>query len=163
MYQELVWSGACQFDNRISFDFGVTEYKGQHMLKGNLVHSPFPKRDCGAGFFLDSHYAVEHSVLMAANVDHSNQHEFNTEEDPERIYTIMHGRERLDAKDLGLDGEVWVRTDGFRELDSESGEVLFDWQTHKHIGLGEISYPSPADGDGPELKDNSEGNAWDAL
>lgn len=33
---ELVWSGACKFGNRISFDFGVTELKGEVVLKGNL-------------------------------------------------------------------------------------------------------------------------------
>lgn len=37
---ELVWSGACMFGNRISFDFGMTELgwkgKGRKVLKGNL-------------------------------------------------------------------------------------------------------------------------------
>lgn len=33
---ELVWSGACMFGNRISFDFGVTELGGEKVLKGNL-------------------------------------------------------------------------------------------------------------------------------
>lgn len=125
-------------------------------------YSDFPERNCGAGWFLNSQYEIEHSMLLAKDVDHLNQHEFNIEDDGKRTMIITHGREHLDAGDMGLDGEVWVRTDGFRELDTETGDVLFDWKTQDYISLNESTYRSPKDDDEPNPGEYSRSGAWDA-
>ena len=101
-------------------------------------------------------------MLLAKDIDNLNQHEFNVEDHGKRTMVITHGREHMDAKALGREGKVWVRTDGFRELDTETGEVLFDWKTDEHISLNESSYTSPADEDGPDPGSFSRSGAWDA-
>ena len=102
-------------------------------------------------------------MLLAKDVDDLNQHEFNIEDHGKRTMIITHGREQLNATDLGVEGEVWVRTDGFRELDTETGDVLFDWKTQDHISLKESTFRSPADEDEPNAGDYSRSGAWDAL
>lgn len=101
-------------------------------------------------------------MLLAENVDDLNQHEFNIEDGGKRTMIITHSRDHLDAGDMGVDGQVWVRSDGFRELDTQSGDVLFDWKTHEHISLNESSFRSPADEGEPKAGDYSRSGAWDA-
>lgn len=105
---------------------------------------------------------MEHSILLAKDVDDLNQHEFNIEDGGKRTMVITHSRRHLDAGDLGEDGEIWVRSDGFRELDTETGDVVFDWKTEEHISLNESSFTSPADPDGPDIGDFSRRGGWDA-
>ncbi|KAK5163327.1 uncharacterized protein LTR77_010700 [Saxophila tyrrhenica] len=157
---ELVWSGACQFSNRITFDFDMVQYQGKPVLKGNLKHSRFPKSDCGAGYFLNSQYEMEHSVLLAKDIDLLNQHEFNVEADGHRTLITTHRRDHIDAKNLGLDGKVWVRTDGFREIDTETGEMIFDWVTHEHVSLNESSFKTPSQ---KKIDKISRSGGWDAY
>ena len=126
-------------------------------------HADFPEPNCGAGWFLNDSYEVQHTMLLAKDVDQLNQHEFNVEDHGKRTMIITHGREHLDATDLGVDGEVWVRSDGFQELDTETAEVVFDWKTHDHISLNESTFRNPADEDEPDGGDYSRSRAWDAL
>lgn len=126
-------------------------------------HADFPDPNCGAGWFLNSQYNMEQSISIAKDIDKFNQHEFNVYDQGRRIAVITHGRKKLDATDCGLKGKVWTRTDGFREIDTETGDTIFDWRTHDHVGLNESTYQSPCDEGNVKLGDFAPSRSWDAL
>ncbi|GAB7362471.1 hypothetical protein MBLNU230_g2793t1 [Neophaeotheca triangularis] len=175
---ELVWSGACLTNNRIVFDFGVAEYQGHPVLTGNVKQvnpeealarsAEFPKPDCGAGFFLNKSYDIEHSILIEEDATFLNQHEFfvlpdGSKDDGSTTLVMTHDTQKLSAADLGLKGDIWTRTDGFRELDTQTGEIIFDWKVHDHVKLNESSYHGSKHPGPPNPPHYSKRRPWDAF
>lgn len=117
------------------------------------------QRRTGAGFFLNSSYELRQSLLIAEDDSHSNQHEFNIVNNGRRALVTTHDTKELPASDLGLDGDIWVRTDGFKEMNVQTGETVFEWATIEHVSLDESSLKNP----GLKIDAFSKRHGWDAL
>lgn len=126
-------------------------------------YAKFPQKNCGAGFFLNSAYEIEHSILIEKDVKLLNQHEFNIEASGNRTLIITHDTEKLNASDIGLDDGIWTRTDGFREIHTQTGETVFDWRIQDHVSINESSYFGRRHTTYPHPEDYSQLKGWDGL
>lgn len=109
-------------------------------LTGVMSHSNFPEHDVGAGWFLDSNYNVNHSVIIEHDADKIDQHEFNTFAHGRRALIARSHRMRSSGRELGINGDIWARYNGFREIDTMTGDVLFEWVVNDHVSLIETTY-----------------------
>ncbi|KAI1336498.1 ASST-domain-containing protein [Xylariaceae sp. FL0016] len=146
---ELVWSGACQFNNRIMYDLVPVEMGGRTVLKAIAMHSEFPVHDCGAGLFIDQSYEMVHNFFIDKENSHVNIHDFNYIARENKTLITTRRPRRWHATALGLNEDlVWIDSNGIRAYDLTSGNVTFDWRAEEHIGLDESTMqPSYAIGE----------------
>ncbi|KAI8623491.1 ASST-domain-containing protein [Xylariaceae sp. FL1651] len=139
---ELIWSGACQFNNRIMYDIMPIQFGGQTVLKAIVMNSEFPVHDCGAGLYINSSYEMVHNFFIDKENSHVNIHEFNYIS--RRNVTLVTTRRprQWSGHALGLMEElVWIESNGFRAYDMKSGNVTFEWHAEQHISLAESTLP----------------------
>nr|MBA2714405.1 arylsulfotransferase family protein [Rubrobacteraceae bacterium] len=133
----LVWFSK----DRYATDFKVQAYKGEPVLtwwQGGIVAG----HGEGEYVIFDSSYREVRRV-RAGNGYKGDLHEFSITPKDTALLTIYNER-RTDLSPIGgrSDGPVW---DGIaQELDLETGEVLFEWHSLDHVGVGE-SYRGPED------------------
>jgi arylsulfotransferase ASST len=131
----LVWFSK----DRYATDFKVQAYRGEPVLtwwQGGIVAG----HGEGEYVIFDSSYREVRRV-KAGNGYKGDLHEFSITPRDTALLTI-YNEERTDLSPIGGqgDGPVW---DGIaQELDLETGEVLFEWHSLDHIGVGE-SYREP--------------------
>ena len=136
----LVWFSK----DRYATDFKVQTYKGEPVLtwwQGGVVAG----HGEGEYVIFDSSYQEVRRV-KAGNGYKGDLHEFSITPQDTALLTI-YNEARTDLSPIGgrRDGAVW---DGIaQELDLETGEVLFEWHSLDHVGVGE-SYRGP--GEDPE-------------
>ena len=136
----LVWFSK----DRYATDFKVQTYKGEPVLtwwQGGVVAG----HGEGEYVIFDSSYQEVRRV-KAGNGYKGDLHEFSITPQDTALLTI-YNEARTDLSPIGgrRDGSVW---DGIaQELDLETGEVLFEWHSLDHVGVGE-SYRGP--GEDPE-------------
>jgi hypothetical protein len=137
----LVWFSK----DRYATDFKVQTYKGEPVLtwwQGGVVAG----HGEGEYVIFDSSYQEVRRV-KAGNGYKGDLHEFSITPQDTALLTI-YNEARTDLSPIGgrRDGSVW---DGIaQELDLETGEVLFEWHSLDHVGVGE-SYRGP--GEDPEV------------
>jgi hypothetical protein len=154
--QELVWSGAAVFENRISFDFTAIQINGTSHL--SLILAANGERDLdlkGAGVIMDTHYQIQQKVHMRDSPIF-NMHEFNVIEADHSALAITliptwHSVESLHA----MSSYAWVANNGFQEIDLRTNEVLFDWHSLDHVDVSASQLPV---GGGMDAQDT-----WDWL
>lgn len=129
-------------------------------LTATMQHANFPEHDVGTGWFLGQNYAIKNSVIIDRRNRFFDLHEFNVYAGGRRALVPMRGPVKWPAKDLGLDEEIWIELSGFQELDTQTGEVLFEWQAQNYIGLDESSY-DPNEHGRPGLLGFDPGRSWD--
>ncbi|KAK5166710.1 uncharacterized protein LTR77_008254 [Saxophila tyrrhenica] len=137
----LIWSGACEYGNRNIFNFRPV------MIDG-VQHFSFwlPKRTNGENIPEDE--KEQTGVLMNTNFQEVNRtyvrggkwldgHEYNVLPDGKTLLLSTIWTMKTDASDLGeSERDVW--NTGFREIDMNTGEVLFEWiPTEGHVKLSE--------------------------
>jgi hypothetical protein len=133
----LVWFGK----DRYATDFKVQSYKGEPVLtwwEGSIVAG----HGVGEYVIFDGSYSEVRRV-KAGDGYQGDLHEFSITPQDTALLTI-YTETRTDLSPIGgrKDGPVW---DGIaQELDLESGEVLFEWHSLDHVGVGE-SYRGPED------------------
>ena len=133
----LVWFSK----DRYATDFKVQTYKGEPVLtwwQGGIVAG----HGEGEYVIFDSSYREVRRV-NAGNGYKGDLHEFSITPQDTALLTIYNER-RTDLSPIGghRDGPVW---DGIaQELDLETGEVIFEWHSLDHVGVGE-SYRGPED------------------
>jgi hypothetical protein len=131
----LVWFSK----DRYATDFKVQTYKGEPVLtwwQGGIVAG----HGEGEYVIFDSSYQEVRRV-KAGNGYKGDLHEFSITPQDTALLTI-YNEARTDLSPIGghRDGPVW---DGIaQELDLETGEVLFEWHSLDHVGVGE-SYRGP--------------------
>jgi Arylsulfotransferase (ASST) len=136
----LVWFSK----DRYATDFKVQAYNGEPVLtwwQGGIVAG----HGEGEYVIFDSSYREVRRV-KAGNGYKGDLHEFSITPHDTALLTI-YNEARTDLSPIGgrKDGPVW---DGVaQELDLETGEVLFEWRSLDHVGVGE-SYRGP--GEDPE-------------
>jgi hypothetical protein len=141
---ELIWSGSPMFQHYNTYDFRATEYDGRHMAS-LITHVD------EAGFIFDSTYQVQKTVNMTSNVPDwaadklrdertANMHEFYVIANGSRVLMLTKVFEHTsveESKTIGFNGNCTAKWEGFKEVDLATGEVLFEWNSHGHIGLDE--------------------------
>ncbi|KAK3718734.1 hypothetical protein LTR37_004953 [Vermiconidia calcicola] len=139
---ELVWSGAPVFNGFSTFDFRAIDVLGEPML--SVIH---PHE--GAAFVFDKTYKLREKVYLgpeeiSLNRQSCNIHEFMTVDNGTRALHLTRLSKKT-TKDNSLaidfDGNCYAGFDGFRELDVESWDPVFEWSSEDHIGLDESVMP----------------------
>lgn len=124
------------------YDIAPTELEGETVLKAIMKLSDIDDSDRGIGLFIDDTYSLKHHFRVDEANEAVNLHEFNTL--PEnRTLVAARGERRWTGEDLGLDlGEkVLISSNGFREVDTLTGKVMFSWSAEAHIPLTESTFP----------------------
>jgi hypothetical protein len=155
-----VWSGACQFDNRVAFDFKVADFDDEETKCLSMSIQELPSRhgNIGAGVVLHNNYDLKYTVVIEPDAPWLDQHEFNIIHGGKRALTATHHSVLFSGHDLGLSQRLWVDGDGFQELDVETGDRVFEWMSLDHVSLRESTYPGLREA----LKYDRD-NTWDAL
>ncbi|PYH71955.1 uncharacterized protein BO88DRAFT_334142 [Aspergillus vadensis CBS 113365] len=136
----LVWAGSCMFDNRNIFDFkAVNNIDDKSHLSFILQHGyQDGGRDKGYGYVLDQNYEVETAVPVTNDLAAFNMHEFNVLPGGKTALACAYRNEYVDLGDLGRPNEYgWVVAGGFVELDTATGEVLYEWSSLGYIPIHE--------------------------
>ncbi|KAI4845505.1 hypothetical protein E4T44_05577 [Aureobasidium sp. EXF-8845] len=125
----------------------VQEYKGE-------LYITFWSGDIGPGFglgtyyMLDSHYQV-FKQLSASNTMENDFHEFTiTAKDTALLtsYDVV----STDLSSLDIQGPGWIYDSLFREIDIDTGEILFEWRASEHFAINDTFYPIGSAGQSPE-------------
>lgn len=136
---ELVWSGANMFDNRNIEDFRMSTVKGQDMM--TLL-----SQETGKGALIDETYRiVEQPQIDDASI--INTHEFHFIQNGARVLLIKNDRReasREQSEEIGFDGNCVAEYEHFQELDTETWEVVFDWDSKDHVRLNESTFTDNA-------------------
>ncbi|KAI1360258.1 ASST-domain-containing protein [Xylaria arbuscula] len=166
---ELVWSGACKYNQRIMYDLYPIELGGQPVLKAMVMHSEFPVSDCGAGVFIDQSYEVVHNFFVDKENNHVNIHEFNYIASRNTTLVTTRRPRQWSGHALGLNEDlVWIDSNGFRAYDLTTGNITFQWHAEYHVSLEESTL-DPAyfllDHDQPKVRvpftNFTQGRPWD--
>ncbi|KAH0346118.1 hypothetical protein KCU83_g7543, partial [Aureobasidium melanogenum] len=160
--QELVWSGACIFENRNAFDFKPLASSGEDgmhnvsMILGSaLEHGRHMK---GMGIILNNSLEIIQTIPAPRSSQVINMHEFNIVDDGKHALTVMYEAQFVENSASGGAGPswdaIWIGNNGFQEVDIASGEVRFQWWALDHVDPSESVEPIPL---GPGSSENS----WD--
>lgn len=137
------------FDNRNVFDFKAVDDMddGKSHLSFILQHAYQDDADKGTGYILDSHYEPEFAVGVTNDLSAFNMHEFNVLPGGKTALACAYRSEYLSLGDLGRPDEYgWVQPGGFVEMDTTTGQVLFEWSSVGHIPIHESVKVNPWDG-----------------
>ena len=127
------------FDNRNIEDFRMSTVKGQDMM--TLL-----SQETGKGALIDETYRiVEQPQIDDASI--INTHEFHFIENGARVLLIKNDRReasREQSEEIGFDGNCVAEYEHFQELDTETWEVVFDWDSKDHVRLNESTFTDNA-------------------
>ncbi|KOC16222.1 hypothetical protein AFLA70_298g001371 [Aspergillus flavus AF70] len=149
----LIWAGSCLYDNRNIFDFkAVPNIDGGSYLSFILQHAyRNDGNDKGTGYVLDQHYETVKAVPVTNDLGAFNMHEFNILDGGKTALACSYRNKYMSLGDLGRPDEYgWVVTGGFVELDTATGEVLFEWDSEGYIPIDEsvrVGPSTPASGE----------------
>jgi len=137
---ELIWSGApfAQYYN--TFDFRVSRLAGRDVLTFILPRNS--ERQEG-GIFMESSYEV--SKVFDMRGDHQirpNMHDLNLIDDGKRALMLTTPTQHMSHIVVPgeFDGQCRVEWQGFKEVDVESGETLFEWSAEDKLSVAETTY-----------------------
>lgn len=152
-YGMLIWSGSYLFNDINIMDFKLSTVKGEKRLT-----MMYPVE--GLGYIFDNHYDLVEKVPVGETGKTLNMHEFHYIDDGKTLLLLKRNStfatKEMSAK-TGYNGECHVTIEGFEEVDAETLETRFAWNTWDHVGLDEGSM----DGGPPEGR--CEGAAWDYI
>ncbi|KNG83372.1 hypothetical protein ANOM_009007 [Aspergillus nomiae NRRL 13137] len=136
----LIWAGSCLYDNRNIFDFkAVPNIDGGSHLSFILQHTfRFEGDEKGTAYVLDQHYETEKAIPVTNDLAAFNMHEFNVLDGGKMALACTYRSKYMNLGALGRPEEYsWVFTGGLVELDTATGEVLFEWDSEGYIPLDE--------------------------
>ena len=140
---DLVWSGATFFKHLNAFDFRVTQVAGEGMLSVIVPHSvpgakkqhvTLPGPGDGDGFILDDSYRVYRTIDMLRDIPAPNMHDLTVAEDGNRALMLTQKTYEPTSVRVGaINRPCNIGWQGFREVDLETGELVFEWNAEGHI------------------------------
>lgn len=143
------------FDNRNAFDFkAANNIDGEPHISFILQHQYNDDgTDKGFGYVLDQHFEEKYKVGVVNDLSAFNMHEFNILDGGESALACSYKSQYTDLSALGRpDDHSWIIAGGILELDTETGEVLFEWSSFNNVLVDESvkiyqnSYPSDRPG-----------------
>ncbi|KKY23276.1 putative Arylsulfotransferase [Diplodia seriata] len=156
---ELIWSGACLFNNMNAFDFRPIDYGGGKKYLSLNVGRGTPSI-YGAGLILSDTYEIVREVQMSAHTTDFNQHEFNVIDDGAAALYVTETSHEVSGAGIGLGdaATLWARSNGVAEeslLWGREETLDFEWDCIDQVPLNESTFPWP------EAPD--EGRGWDYM
>ncbi|KAI9370483.1 ASST-domain-containing protein [Aspergillus egyptiacus] len=136
----LVWAGSCMFDNRNVFDFkAANNIDDEPHLSFILQHQYNDDgTDKGYGYVLDQHYEEQYKTPVVNDLGAFNMHEFNVLDGGKSALACLYRSENTDLAALGRPEETgWIVAGGLLELDTKTGEVLFEWSSFNNVLVNE--------------------------
>ncbi|KAJ5722793.1 hypothetical protein N7488_000828 [Penicillium malachiteum] len=148
---KLVWAGSPLYDNRNIFDFKANwNIDDQPHMSFILQHDDRVK---GSGMIMNNKYEVEHEVGVVNDLQAFNMHEFNIMDGGQTVLACTYRTQTISFEDFGRPNEeTWAQTGGFVELDINSANVLYEWDSrgqipaHESVKLNPWSSTSDAPG-----------------
>lgn len=132
----LIWAGAPLYDNRNVFDFKPINNIDDETHLSFIVSWELDSPDKGSGVIVDKNYKVETEVGVLNDLHDFNMHEFNVLPGGKTALACTYRSQEINMADFGRPTEhSWVVTGGFVELDTETSEVLVEWDTFDQISL----------------------------
>lgn len=120
------------FDNRNVEDFRMSNVNGEDLM--TLIY-----QDIGAGVIIDDGYEIR----AEAKIDDAwtiNTHELHFVDNGTRALVVKNDKREasLDqSQEVGFDGQCVAEYEHFLELDTETWEAVFDWDSKDHVRLNE--------------------------
>lgn len=107
----------------------------------------FPHDEHSAGVILDDDYEIYQTVDLEGDLRSTNMHDFTVVDDGAHALTLDIVFEKAtveQSKVVGFDGNCSASWEGFRELNVNNSEIIFDWSAKNWIGLDESTFvPGP--------------------
>ncbi|KAG9610517.1 hypothetical protein KCU77_g2677, partial [Aureobasidium melanogenum] len=125
----------------------VQEYRGEQYIT-------FWSGDIDFGFGLGTYYMLNSNYevfkqFSASNTLENDFHEFVITTDDTALLTSYDTISK-DLTSLGIQGRGWIYDSLFREIDIESGEIVFEWRASDHFAINDTFYPIGSAGQSPE-------------
>ena len=124
----------------------------------------FVVHDEDSAYIMDDTYTVQKTIkLVQDDVESRNGHEFITKDNGTRALHLVGHKWNASVEDsqtVGFEGQCYVNYNGFREYDTATWDIVYDWNAMDHIDLKE----SYLDGGEPEkFCTKFDDDAWDYL
>ena len=134
----LIWAGAPLYDNQNVFDFKPITTIDEDTHLSFIVSWAIDESNKGWGVILDKTYNAERQVGVLNDLHDFNMHEFNVLPGGKTALACTYRSQEINMADFGRPTEQsWVVTGGFVELDTETSEVLVEWDSFDKIALHE--------------------------
>ncbi|TIA16657.1 hypothetical protein D6C80_04360 [Aureobasidium pullulans] len=126
----------------------VQEYKGEQYLT-------FWSGDISLGFGLGTYYMLDSlyqvfKQFSASKTLENDFHEYAITADDTALLT-SYDTIITDLSSLGVQGQGWVYDSLFREIDIETGDIIFEWRASDHFAINDTFYPIGSAGRSPEV------------
>lgn len=133
MNGELIWAGASRLDYINTYDFRMSEVDGQRML--SYIWSKIPG---GHGQILNNSYELTTTVNMTGDSSSWDMHELNIINNGESALIVTYQNFHVTEVNLPeYSGPCRIAQQGFKEVEVNTGKVMFEWHTLDHISLEE--------------------------
>ncbi|KAK4635984.1 hypothetical protein CLAFUW4_01511 [Fulvia fulva] len=133
---ELIWSGVELSNNWDAIDFKISRIRGEDLIT-------FLVQREGDGYILDHTYQVREKVHIGTLGVDFNSHEFNFIDDGKRAIVMDEGRRDAtpeQALAVGYNDSCIGLFNGFKELDTTTWTLVFEWSSFEHVSLNESSF-----------------------
>ncbi|KAJ5949048.1 hypothetical protein N7454_000632 [Penicillium verhagenii] len=139
----LVWTGAPMFDNRNVFDFKTVTLNNETYISCILQYS-YDGRERGFGMILDQNYEIYRKIPLRRDFGSFDIHEFRVLDNGESALVTVYLSEEITLEAYGRPEEkTWLEYGGFAELDIDTADVLYHWNTFAEVSLAETVHYDP--------------------
>jgi len=135
----LVWFAPDTGPHQSKMDFQRQIYQGKPVLtwfQGRVVEGGYGE---GVAIIADDSYRVTHTI-HAHNGLQVDEHEFNIGPQGTALVSAFN-KQRYDLSRLGGPKRGWLLSGQAQEIDIETGELLFSWDSLDHVGFDETYLP----------------------
>ena len=92
---------------------------------------------------MDDSYAITHSIKPTETERDMNMHELLMGNSGKSAVYVTHKTDWIDVSELspyGVEEKAgWVKNMGFREIEAETGKILFEWWALDHVPISTSS------------------------
>ena len=153
----LVWSGACQFHNRNAYNFQTIPGSNNLSVNYGVAVENDAESRKGMGLVMSPSFEILQTVPAPRRSTNFDLHEFRVIGDGKKALYITNQPALVDISSLGKKQKTaWVKSQGFQEVDVETGHVDFEWIAMDHLDLSEGWKPAPPDPISPDAQ-------WDVF
>jgi hypothetical protein len=134
--QMLIWAGAPLYDNQNVFDFKPVTTIDEDTHLSFIVSWAIDESHKGWGMIVDKTYNTERQVGVLNDLHDFNMHEFNVLPGGKTALACTYRPREVNLADFGRPTEQsWIMAGGFVELDTETSEVLVEWDSFDKVAL----------------------------
>ncbi|KAJ6157938.1 hypothetical protein N7470_005530 [Penicillium chermesinum] len=142
----LIWAGAVESNNHQAHDFRVIDFSTREdlppvpHLSWILMAGPGEPDSTGRSVVYNNQYTLTRELSVAT--DAVDTHEFYVKNSPKAML-IISSKARVKLSELGMEEASDVASNGFAEVDLNTGEETFRWMSTGKITLDESYVMTP--------------------